>query len=57
MEPALRDAAVLAGRVPVISNAKARSVLDWEPRDVTRTVLDTADSLIGLGLVTPAGKP
>ncbi|MFG2476223.1 NAD-dependent epimerase/dehydratase family protein [Streptomyces fagopyri] len=55
-EPALRDAAGLGGRIPVISNAKARSVLDWEPRDVTRTVLDTADSLIDLGLVTPVGK-
>ncbi|MFF2383137.1 SDR family oxidoreductase [Streptomyces sp. NPDC058108] len=50
-QPALRDAVGLGGRIPVISNAKARSVLGWEPRDVTRTVLDTADSLIELGLV------
>ncbi|WP_393072401.1 NAD-dependent epimerase/dehydratase family protein [Streptomyces sp. LN704] len=56
-EPALRDAAGLGGRIPVISSAKARSVLDWEPRDVTRTIRDTADSLIELGLVTLTEKP
>ncbi|MFD8418726.1 NAD-dependent epimerase/dehydratase family protein [Streptomyces sp. NPDC059466] len=56
-EPALRDAVGLGGRIPVISNAKARAVLDWRPRDVTRTLLDTADSLIELGLVPPGGTP
>lgn len=56
-QPALRDAAGLGGRIPVISSAKARSVLDWEPRDVTRTVRDTADSLIELGLVTLTENP
>ncbi|MFJ2395506.1 NAD-dependent epimerase/dehydratase family protein [Streptomyces sp. NPDC087843] len=54
--PALRDAVGLGGRIPVISDAKARSVLDWEPRDVTRTIRDTADSLLALGLVPPIGR-
>lgn len=52
-EPAFREAAGLKGRIPVISNEKARSVLGWQPRDVTRTIVDTADSLIGLGLELP----
>ncbi|WP_327367625.1 SDR family oxidoreductase [Streptomyces sp. NBC_01217] len=52
-EPALRDAAALQGRIPVISNEKARSVLGWEPRDVTETVVATADSQIRLGLTPP----
>ncbi|RRR85824.1 NAD-dependent epimerase/dehydratase family protein [Streptomyces sp. RP5T] len=45
-EPALRDAAALRGRIPVISNAKARAVLDWKPRDVVETIGATADSLL-----------
>ncbi|MET9111034.1 NAD-dependent epimerase/dehydratase family protein [Streptomyces zhihengii] len=52
-QPAFREAAALKGRIPVISNEKARSVLGWRPRNVTRTVVDTADSLIGLGLELP----
>ncbi|MCO8274999.1 NAD-dependent epimerase/dehydratase family protein [Actinoplanes sp. TRM 88003] len=50
-EPALRDAALLGGRIPVISNAKARSLLGWQPREVATTIADTADSLLRLGLV------
>ncbi|ADI10405.1 cinnamoyl-CoA reductase [Streptomyces bingchenggensis BCW-1] len=51
-EPALRDAAALQGRIPVISNDKARSMLGWEPRDVNETIAATADSLIQLVAVT-----
>ncbi|MFD0252425.1 NAD-dependent epimerase/dehydratase family protein [Streptomyces sp. NPDC127113] len=51
--PALRDAAALHGRIPVISNEKARSVLGWEPRDVRETIVATADSQIRLGLDRP----
>lgn len=51
-EPALREAAVLGGQVPVISNDKARTVLGWRPRPVETTITDTADSLIKLGVVT-----
>lgn len=37
---------------PVISNAKAKNVLGWEPRPVRETLLDTAMSLVELGLVS-----
>ncbi|WP_022906515.1 SDR family oxidoreductase [Curtobacterium sp. B18] len=36
---------------PVISNAKAKNLLGWEPRPVRETLLDTAKSLMKLGLV------
>ncbi|MEU0476408.1 NAD-dependent epimerase/dehydratase family protein [Streptomyces olivaceus] len=39
--PALPDAAALQGRIPVISNERARSVLGWEPRDAREAVLAT----------------
>ncbi|WP_328580727.1 SDR family oxidoreductase [Streptomyces sp. NBC_00370] len=52
-QPALRDAATLQGRIPVISNEKARSVLDWEPRDVTETIVATAESQLQRGLTLP----
>ncbi|MFL5996860.1 MAG: NAD-dependent epimerase/dehydratase family protein [Streptomyces sp.] len=55
-EPALRDAAALQGRIPVISNAKARSVLGWRPRDVVETIVATADSVLGPGLGLPGGE-
>ncbi len=54
-DPALRDAATLRGRVPVISNEKARTVLGWRPREVTETIVATADSLIRGGLTLPTG--
>jgi nucleoside-diphosphate-sugar epimerase len=52
-EPALRDAAVLRGRIPVISNEKARSTLGWEPRDVSETIVATAESQLRQGLTLP----
>ncbi|MCW8382555.1 NAD-dependent epimerase/dehydratase family protein [Streptomyces justiciae] len=55
-ERAFREAATLKGRIPVISNHKARSVLGWQPRDVSRTIVDTAESLIGLGLELPGAE-
>lgn len=57
--PALREAAVLEGRIPVISNGKARSILGWEPREITDTITATADALIELGAVSPSdnGSP
>ncbi|WP_440100868.1 SDR family oxidoreductase [Streptosporangium sp. H16] len=54
-DPSLREAAGLGGQIPVISNDKARSVLGWEPRDVTGTIVETADSHIRLGLTLPEG--
>jgi nucleoside-diphosphate-sugar epimerase len=55
--PAMRDAAGLRGQIPVISNARARTVLGWEPRAVETTIADTADSLLGLGVVRSAAEP
>lgn len=54
-DPVLRNAAALGGRIPVISNDKARSVLSWEPRDVTETIVETAESYLRLGLTLPEG--
>lgn len=45
-DPALRAAAALRGRIPVISNDKARTVLGWKPRDVRETILATAEQQI-----------
>ncbi|MFD5572817.1 NAD-dependent epimerase/dehydratase family protein [Streptomyces cadmiisoli] len=54
-EPALRDAATLQGRIPVISNEKARSVLGWRPRDVSETIVATAECRFRRGLTLPEG--
>jgi nucleoside-diphosphate-sugar epimerase len=42
--------------IPVISNAKATSMLGWHPRPVRETVRDTARSLFDLGIV-PSTQP
>ncbi|MCX5317374.1 hypothetical protein [Streptomyces sp. NBC_00154] len=52
-EPALREAAGLQGRIPVIRNKKARSILGWELRNVSETIVATADGQIRLGLTLP----
>jgi hypothetical protein len=52
-QPALREAATLRGRIPIISNEKARSVLGWEPRDARETIVATADSLFRRGVTLP----
>ena len=36
-----------------MSNAKARRILDWHPRPNGEAILETARSLVRLGLVTP----
>ncbi|MFE9888234.1 hypothetical protein [Streptomyces scopuliridis] len=50
-DPALRESVGQLGRVPVIHTEKVRAILGWRPRDPETTVVDTADSLIRLGLV------
>ena len=40
-----------------MSNAKARRVLDWHPRQNSEAIIETARSLIRLGLVTPPTRP
>ena len=47
----MRQLAPQLGRRRRASNAKARSMLDWRPRSNDEVVLDTARSLIDLGLV------
>ncbi|MDR4885904.1 NAD-dependent epimerase/dehydratase family protein [Serratia marcescens] len=49
--PSLRDAAALQGRIPIISNEKARTILEWSPLDVKDTIIDTAKALFELGVV------
>ncbi|MFD2420032.1 NAD-dependent epimerase/dehydratase family protein [Amycolatopsis pigmentata] len=51
--PALRDSVGQLGRIPVLHTEKARNVLGWAPRDTEATIVDTARSLIRLGLVAP----
>jgi len=50
--PALREALSRLGLRPQINNAKAKAVLDWEPRPISETILDTAQSLIAKNLVS-----
>ncbi|MDN3351957.1 aldehyde reductase [Actinomadura sp. DC4] len=50
-DPALREAAGRLGEVPVLRTDKARDVLGWAPRDPETTIVETARSLIRLGLV------
>lgn len=50
-DPALRESVSQLGRTPVISSEKARRVLGWAPRDVEDTIVESAESLIRLGLV------
>ncbi|MFD3477116.1 SDR family oxidoreductase [Streptomyces sp. NPDC058695] len=48
--PTLRDAVRQSGGIPVLHTEKARTMLGWEPRDTATTIVDTARSLIQLGL-------
>jgi dihydroflavonol-4-reductase len=50
-DPALKESVSQLGRTPVISSEKARRVLAWSPRDVEDTLVDSAESLMRLGLV------
>ncbi|WAL69380.1 aldehyde reductase [Amycolatopsis cynarae] len=49
--PALREAAGRLGLIPVVRTERARTVLGWMPRDPETTIVETAESLIRLGLV------
>ncbi|MFI9778520.1 SDR family oxidoreductase [Streptomyces sp. NPDC051956] len=48
--PTLRDAVRQSGGIPVLHTEKARTMLGWEPRDTATTIVETARSLIQLGL-------
>ena len=46
--PALRDAVLRAGRIPVMNTAKVRDLLGWTPREPAETIIETAESLLAL---------
>jgi dihydroflavonol-4-reductase len=52
----LRIGLEFAGRPENVSNAKAKSELDWRPRPLRDTLVDTADSLIAHGLADDRAK-
>ena len=47
----MRFALPLLGRKHIFTSAKARSVLGWEPRPATTTVVDSARSTMAIGAV------
>ncbi|WP_048000705.1 SDR family oxidoreductase [Lactiplantibacillus herbarum] len=51
-QPQLRMVASLVGTYAETSNQKAQSLLDWHPRSAADSIISTAQSMIGLGLVT-----
>jgi nucleoside-diphosphate-sugar epimerase len=54
--PGLKEAVSRLGRIPVISNTKARTVLGWQPRDSETTIADTVDSLVRQAEDLSAGR-
>ncbi len=51
-DPSLRGVVADLGEHTEFSNAKARTVLGWQPRPLEETVVDCARSLLANGLVT-----
>jgi dihydroflavonol-4-reductase len=45
-DPILRELARYIDHVPAIDNTKARTLLDWEPRDLRETIVDMGLSLV-----------
>ena len=50
-KPELQQVASQLGKVKVLSNEKAKTVLNWQPRSKETIVVDTAESLIKFGIV------
>jgi dihydroflavonol-4-reductase len=50
--PAFRQFMTNLDKVRHVDNAKARTVLDWQPRSTEDAVTATAESLLALGLVS-----
>ncbi|MDP9079049.1 MAG: aldehyde reductase [Bacteroidota bacterium] len=50
-KPELKQTIPQLGVVKQFSNAKAKNVLGWQPREKTVTIIDTAESLIKFNLV------
>jgi dihydroflavonol-4-reductase len=55
-DPSLRGAVYELGKVKRASGRKAREVLGWQPRPSEQSIIDTARSLVGLGLVTDSAE-
>lgn len=55
-DPSLRGVVPALGQVKKASADKARRMLAWEPRPSEQSILDTAQSLIGLGLLKTAAR-
>jgi len=51
--PALQGMLPNLGVIRHVSNEKARTVLEWQPRSAADTVVATAESLLALDLLTP----
>jgi len=49
--PQLRMIASIVGGYAETSNAKAKSLLGWEPRSAKTAIIATAQSMIDLGIV------
>ena len=50
-KPELKQVASQLGKVKVLSNEKAKKVLDWQPRSKESIITETANSLINFGIV------
>lgn len=55
-DPSVRQALDFIGRMELVTADKARSELDWTMRPVRDTILDTANSLVEMGLVPDPAK-
>jgi dihydroflavonol-4-reductase len=50
-KPELKDIAVQLGRNKNASNAKAKKLLNWQPRNHEEAILAAAESLFRFGLI------
>lgn len=50
LQPGMAQLVPMLGRRYTYTTAAARSVLDWQPREVRDTIIDTGRSLVDLGL-------
>jgi dihydroflavonol-4-reductase len=50
-KPELKQVASQLGKVKILSNEKAKRVLNWQPRGTETIVIETANSLVKFGIV------
>jgi dihydroflavonol-4-reductase len=56
-DKALRVGLEYAGRAEHVSSSKAKRELGWRPRSLRESLVDTADSIVALGLAPDLGAP